>query len=293
MNAAFADRLTARIAAVGPLCLGLDPFPGRIPALFGDARQSIGPIHAFFTEVMRLAPPHAACLKLQLGLFEPFGADGVAAAQDLIAMGQSLGLPIILDAKRGDIGTTAEGYAAAALDAQPGMGADAVTVNPYMGLESLEPFFARAESAGKGVAVLVRTSNPGAQDFQALLSDGKPIWMHVAQRLAPIESRLMAACGWSNLMVVAGATAPTEAKALRAILPRTLFLVPGYGAQGASAAEAMAGLPVGQGGVVNASRAALYPAGAQQAANLAAWRDCLTAALAGLAKELRAAGITA
>jgi orotidine-5'-phosphate decarboxylase len=173
------------------------------------------------------------------------------------------------------------------------MNADAVTVNPYMGLDSVEPFFRAAEAGGRGVAVLVRTSNPGARDFQDLMIAGRPLWAEVAAGLVPIERRLLGASGWSNLMIVAGATAPDEARALRNILPRTLFLVPGYGAQGATAAEAMAGLPGGLGGVVNASRAALYPDGAAAAASITAWERCMTDGLARLADELRAVGMTA
>lgn len=289
----FADRLCERAARFSPLCVGLDPFPDRIPALFGDARTDPGAIERFFLEMLALAAPHAACVKPQLGLFEPFGPEGTAIAMRIAAAAQSLGLPVILDAKRGDIGTTAEGYAAASLGPAPGFDADAVTVNPYMGLDTLEPFFAAAQARGKGVAVLVRTSNPGARDLQDLLIEGRPVYAHVAELLVPAQQRLIAACGWSNLLAVVGATAPHEARQLRAILPTALFLVPGYGAQGATAKEAMAGLPRGAGGVVNASRAALYPAAAADARSLPAWRAEISAAIAGLAQELRVAGMDA
>lgn len=292
MNAAFADRLMQRTAALGPLCIGYDPFADRIPSLFGNAADPETLVR-FFNALTALAAPYAACVKLQIGLFEPYGSAGVSAAYATIATAQAAGLPVILDAKRGDIGTTADGYAAAAFGAPPAANADAVTVNPYMGLESLEPFFRMAERAGRGVAVLVRTSNVGAKDFQDLHVDGRPLWAHVAARLASIETRLMASCGWSNLMIVAGATAPEEARALRTILPKTLFLVPGYGAQGASAADAMAALPRGAGGVVNASRAALYPEGAAAAPTAAAWEARIVDGLARLQDELRAAGMTA
>lgn len=283
----FADRIAARVERLGPLCVGLDPFAERIPVLFGDPRVGAAALERFFEAVLECATPVAACVKLQLGLFEPYGPEGVAVAQRLTHAAQSAGLPMILDAKRGDIGTTAQGYAAASLGPAPGFDADCVTLNPYMGIETLEPFVSIAEAAGKGVAVLVRTSNPGARDFQDIHADGQPLWAHVARALGPLEQRLMAGCGWSNLMVVAGATAPAEARALRAILPKALFLVPGFGAQGASAQEALAGLVDGQGGVVNASRAALYPPGAEAASSLAQWRSLAGDAMARLAAELR------
>lgn len=286
----FADRVTrATVQAGAPLCVGLDPFPDRIPPLFGAAGADVQAVANFCEAVLDLLPGKAAAVKPQLGLFEAYGAPGYAVAQELIAQARALGLPTILDAKRGDIGTTAEGYARACLGPAPGCDADCVTVNPYMGLDTLEPFVRLAEQAGRGVAVLVRTSNPGARDFQDLNCDGQPLWVRVAEALAPLEARLMAACGWSNLMVVAGATAPDQARRLRDILPKALFLVPGYGAQGASAADAMAGLAQGQGGVVNASRAVLYPPGAHEATSLTAWRGLVSAGLDHARQELSAA----
>ena len=239
MSATFADRLTDATRACGaPLCVGLDPFPDRIPALFGDARRDVRAVEDFFEAILERAAGKCAAIKPQVGLFEPYGPDGVAAARMLTARARDLGLPVILDAKRGDIGTTAEGYARATLGPAPGFDADCVTVNPYLGLDSLEPFLATAQATGKGVAVLVRTSNPGARDVQDLAVDGAPLWTRVAEMLTPAMDRLAAASGWSNLMVVAGATWPEEARRLRAIVPKALFLVPGYGAQGASAGRA-------------------------------------------------------
>jgi orotidine-5'-phosphate decarboxylase len=200
---------------------------------------------------------------------------------------------VILDAKRGDIGTTAEGYARATLGAAPGFDADCVTVNPYLGADSIEPFVALAEREGKGVAVLVRTSNPGARDLQDLDAAGAPVWRRAAEMIGPSCARLTGASGWSGLMAVAGATYPAEACVLRQALPSSLFLVPGYGAQGASAADAVAGFAASErgreGGVVNSSRAVTYPPEAQTARTLEAWRAAVGAAMAAAAAELRAA----
>lgn len=286
----FADRLVNAVRRCGtPLCVGLDPFPDKIPALFGDAAASVAPVEAFFAEVLTLAAARAPIVKPQLGLFERYGAEGYAAAQRLCAIARSLGLLVMLDAKRGDIGTTAEGYAEACLGAP--FAADAVTVNPYMGFDTIEPFVARAQTSGAGVAVLVRTSNPGARDVQDLQVDGAPLWTRVAEGLAPFAARLQGASGWSGLMAVAGATWPDEARRLRALMPTALFLVPGYGAQGASAADAVAGFTLGangrrEGGVVNASRSVLYPPAASRAGTLAEWRAAVAEAIAAAAGDL-------
>jgi orotidine-5'-phosphate decarboxylase len=292
----FADRLIGATRALGhPLCVGLDPFPELIPPLFGEA-GSVEAAEAFFGEILALVASQVAVVKPQIGLFEPWGAPGVALVQRLCAQARAAGLLTVLDAKRGDIGTTAEGYAQAALTPGGAFGADCVTVNPYLGIETLAPFARQALAAGGGVAVLVRTSNPGARDFQDLDCGGAPLWQKVAAALGPLEQTMLdpsGATGWSSLMVVAGATWPREAKALRAILPHSLFLVPGYGAQGASAADAVAGFVRGpqglEGGVVSSSRAILYPPGAREAATLEDWRTLVRAALAHAVAGLRTA----
>lgn len=288
----FADRLIERVRRLDtPLCVGLDPYPDRIPPLFG---AGLAALEAFGSEIIALAAPRAAALKPQSALFEAFGWEGMRVLDGLIAHARACGLPVLLDAKRGDIGATAAGYAEAALGPAPGYDADAVTVSPYMGADSLEPFVAVAEARNKGVAVLVRTSNPGARDLQDLAIAGEPLWWATARLIEPISPRLLGDFGWSGLMAVAGATAPKEAAKLRELLPQALFLVPGYGAQGASAAEAVAGFRRGldgrrEGGVVNSSRGVLYPPQASAAATLADWRTAIATALQAAADELRTA----
>jgi orotidine-5'-phosphate decarboxylase len=266
----FADRLTLAIRATKtPLCIGLDPFAALIPSLFGDG-ATLSTLEAFFGEVVAQVAGKVAVIKPQLGLFEPWGGAGIDLVARLCASAKAQGLLVILDAKRGDIGSTAEGYARAYLGPQAVVDCDALTINPYMGLDTLAPFADVARAQGKGIAVLVRTSNPGAKDFQDLQVDGAPLWTHVGM-------------GFSSLMVVCGATWPHEAKALRAILPKTLFLVPGYGAQGAGAADALAGLVRGptcfEGGVIASSRAVLYPKACGAASSLAQWRTAFAANL--------------
>jgi len=295
VSAPYADRLIEAVRNKGtPLCVGLDPFADKVPALFGDVRTDPGAsLLKFGTSLIEIAAKHAAVLKPQLGLFEQFGEIGYATARLLCEYARNAGMIVLLDAKRGDIGTTAEGYVRATLGPKPGFDADCVTVNPYMGKDTLQPFITTAQATGKGVAVLVRTSNPGAGDFQDLQVGGAPLWRRVAEMLAPETQTLMGASGWSGLMAVAGATYPEEARALREAMPHALFLVPGYGAQGAGAADAVAGFAATkqglEGGVVSSSRAVSYPQPAQSAKSLNAWRNAIEEAMAAAALELRTA----
>jgi len=295
MSTPYADRLLEKVRTKNtPLCVGLDPFADKVPALFGDLRADPAAVLLKFgTSLIDVAAKHAAVLKPQLGLFEQFGEMGYATARMLTEYARNAGMIVLLDAKRGDIGTTADGYVRAMLGPKPGFDADCVTVNPYMGKDTIAPFVSAAKAHGKGVAVLVRTSNPGAGDFQDLQVGGAPLWRRVAEMLAPETQTLMGASGWSGLMAVAGATYPEEARALREAMPRALFLVPGYGAQGASAAEAVAGFVATaqglEGGIVSSSRAVTYPSAAQAAKNMSEWRAAIDDAMRGAAEELRTA----
>jgi orotidine-5'-phosphate decarboxylase len=233
-------------------------------------------------------------VKPQAGLFERWGASGLMALQEVCTAATQAGLIVLLDAKRGDIGTTAEGYAEGYLGADSSCPCDAITVNPYMGVDTIEPFVKVAEREGKGVIVLARTSNPGSKDFQSKLIDGEPLYIHVAKALAPMIARLRSKdAGWSGLMLVAGATGPQEAARLRAAAGEALFLVPGYGAQGAGARDALAGFVQGpkglEGGVVSASRSAASPAGALEATSAAEWEALIDRAILSSQNELRAA----
>lgn len=285
----FAARLTRATAKFGPLCVGIDPHPGAIPALFGgDTPEGVW---KWAQAVIEAAAGKVAAVKPQVSLFERHGPEGMAALQAAGRAARAAGLIVLMDAKRGDIGSTAEGYAAAYLaDGAPFEG-DAVTVNPYMGLDTIEPFARVAKAEGKGVIVLVRTSNPGAGDFQSRIISGAPLYARVAEALGPMTERLMSPCGWSSLMMVVGATAPEEARAVRALAPKALFLVPGYGAQGAGAAEACAGLVEGQGGLVSASRSVTFPKAAGAAADLPSWRAAIEAAILEARDELRLASV--
>lgn len=294
---AFADRLIQATRRYGPLCVGVDPHPGLLPALFGapgpEAAEQWG------LALVERCIGVASVIKPQAGLFERWGAAGLGALETVCRAAKRAGLIVILDAKRGDIGSTAEGYAEGYLGAQSSCPCDAITINPYMGIDTIEPFVAVAEREGKGVVVLARTSNPGAKDFQLKLiasetGESEPLYLHVARALGPMVTRLRGReTGWSGLMLVAGATGPAEAETLRAAASDALFLVPGYGAQGAGAHQALAGFVQGphgrEGGVVNASRSVATPESARGAGSAKVWEAVIDRAIAAAQEELVAA----
>lgn len=285
----FAARLIDGTRKFGPLCVGIDPHPGLIPDIFGgDTPEGVW---KWSQAIIEAAAGKVAVVKPQVSLFERHGPEGMAALQAAAKSARAAGLIVLMDGKRGDIGSTAEGYAQAYLSPGAPFEGDALTVNPYMGLDTLEPYAKLAKAHGKGVIVLVRTSNPGAADFQSRIMGGAPLYVRVAEALGPLTERLMSPCGWSSLMMVIGATAPEEARAVRALAPKALFLVPGYGAQGAAASEACSGLVNGQGGVVSASRSVNFPKAAATASDKASWRQAVEDAILTARDELRLAAV--
>lgn len=283
----FADRLIAATRTQGPLCVGIDPHAGRIPDLFGgDTPEGL---ERWGIAVVQATAGRAGIVKPQVGLFERHGWQGLRALSKICEAAKDAGLIVLADAKRGDIGSTAEGYAAAYLAKDAPFACDAMTVNPYMGLDTLEPHVRTAESSGKGVIVLARTSNPGSADYQAKDLEGAPLFARVVESLAPMIERLKGESGWSGLTLVTGATGPDEARQLRALAPSALFLVPGYGAQGAGAADAVAGFVDGEGGCVNASRSITFPSGSDAAETVDAWSELVAAAIDAAQLDLKQA----
>lgn len=269
----FADDLVLRQRRLGhPLCVGLDPHLERIPASFrqgtmapADPRTAEA-VERFLTAVLDRIADRVALVKPQIAFFERLGWRGLRALAAVVEHARRLGLLVLLDAKRGDIGSTAAAYAAAYLGADAVLACDAMTVNPYLGRDSLAPFLDRARRRRRGLFPLVRTSNPGSRDFQDLrLEEGNAVYEAVASALAPDAAELRGPeTGWSLLGAVVGATWPAISERVREILPHSLFLVPGYGAQGGSARDAFSGFVRGpggrlEGGAVNSSRAILYP----------------------------------
>lgn len=227
------------------VCVGLDPEPARFPARFAADPDAV---FGFCRAIVDATADLACAFKPQIAHFAALGAEG--ALQRLVAHIHAAhpGVPVILDAKRGDIGSTAQNYAAEAFDRY---GADAVTVNPYLGRDSVQPFLDRA---GRGVVVLCRTSNPGAGDLQDLVVDGRPLYQHVAAKVA----REWNAHG--NCLLVVGATWPAQLREVRAIVGDLPFLVPGVGAQGGDVEAVVANgcTADGTGLLVSSSRAILY-----------------------------------
>jgi orotidine-5'-phosphate decarboxylase len=258
MPLTFSERLArAQTAADSLVCVGLDPDPAKLPP---DIARDPRPFLAFGRRIVEATRGIAAAYKPQIAFYSAHGKEEeLAASIDHIRERAPEAL-IILDAKRNDIGNTAEAYAREAFDRY---GADAVTVNPYMGEDSVAPFLARPD---RGAILLCRTSNPGARDFQDLTVDGAPLYRRVAER---------AAKRWNahrNLMLVVGATYPAEMADLRRAHPELSFLVPGIGAQGGDLDRTLAaGLDAGGGGLlINSSRAIIYAGGAESAAIRAA-----------------------
>ena len=295
----FADTLVARMRELGhPLCAGLDPHVDRIPPLFRRGTMELGdPETAAVVEEFMLAfverlVGRVAVVKPQIAFFEQLGSRGLAALERIVASARERDLAVLLDAKRGDIGSTAEGYSRAYLEPNSPCESDALTLNPYLGLDTLRPFVDRAASYGRGLFVLVRTSNPGSADYQErVLEKGGPLYQAVAESLAPLCEELAGpATGWSSIGIVAGATYPEQAEKLREILPKALFLVPGYGAQGGSAADAMRGFVPGpsgrEGGIINSSRGLLFPEEARSADTAAGWERAVDGALDHATDEL-------
>lgn len=295
--ASFADTLIDRVRALGhPLCVGLDPHLSRIPPLFrrGSMRpgdpDTAGAVEGFLHAVVDRVADRVAIVKPQIAFFELLGSRGIAALEAVVAHARSRGLLVLLDAKRGDVGSTADAYARAYLHPDAPLVADAITLSPYVGLDSLEPFADAARHHGRGLFVLVRTSNPGAGSLQDLPVKDAPLFQEVARSLSPLADRLRGeATGWSSLGAVVGATWPAQAEAVREVLPRALFLVPGYGAQGASAADAVHGFVPGpsgrEGGVVSSSRGVLFPDG-DPGHDARAWERAVDAALERAIDEL-------
>jgi orotidine-5'-phosphate decarboxylase len=268
----FAQRLYHRtLERQTRLCLGLDPRAN----LYRDPAH----LEQHTLEVLETCAPYVACVKPQVAFYEVLGLEGMAILQRICAAAQALELPIILDAKRGDIGSTAQAYAQAWLTGQ--YAGCAVTVNPFLGFETLTPFVETARANGGGVFVLVKTSNAGSRDIQDLRDADLPqitVAHHIALELARLAQEERGQeqenpSGLSSVGAVVGATHPTELRQFRNQMPAATLLLPGLGAQGADPRMlAAAFLPGGVGAVVSASRGIQYANGLDVAAALEATR---------------------
>lgn len=276
----FADAFTERIARTAPICVGLDPMLAQLPEGIEKDEQGVT---EFGKGIIDAVADDAAGVKLQLAYYEALGWQGMRAFFATAAYAKERGLLVIADGKRGDIGPTCEAYAEAYLFA--GSPIDALTVHPYLGSDSIQPFIERAAATDKGIFVLVKTSNPSSGDLQDLPIGDEVVHEHVAhlteswgmQHLGPTSH-------FSCVGAVVGATYPEELSYLRSIMPHMPFLLPGYGAQGATAEDCRPGfLGNGTGAIVSASRSIIF------ASNGRDWKEAARVAVEEMATDLRRA----
>ena len=274
----FADRLCEAVKTKKTcLTVGLDPVYNRLPATIRSHRQmndefdadaAVDAIFDFCTQVMRIVAPMVPAVKINIAFFEKYLWEGLETYYELISEAENLGLEIIGDVKRGDIGHTAATYATAHLQNSELVGLedtlapDAITINGYTGIDGIEPFADVANQQGKGVFVLVRTSNPSAAAIQDILdADGKMMYERIAEIVGQIADKpeRIGKNGYSNVGMVVGGTAPKVTSTLRRTYDKVWFLVPGYGSQGASATDCIRFCkPDGTGALINASRSIIY-----------------------------------
>lgn len=273
----FADRLFAAISRKGaPICVGIDPIVEMLPdAVLNrfrrngrlDGEAAVDAVFEFTTRILKIVAPLVAVVKFQSAYFEQFMSEGVEAYYSLVQEASEMDLLAIGDVKRGDIGATVAAYAAGHLadpsgpDCSDIVTPDAITVNPFCGLDTIQPFVDTARTFQKGLFVLVRTSNPGSAKLQDVaLADGRTWSEMLADELRPITEApgLVGTSGYSSIGAVVGATQPQTMASLRQRLPKSIFLLPGYGAQGATAEMTRAAFVDGRGAIISASRSILY-----------------------------------
>jgi orotidine-5'-phosphate decarboxylase len=258
--ALFADRLIESIRAKDSRSIvGLDPRIDQMPE-FISRESACAAITGFHELVLDAVADLVPAVKPQLAFYEQYGIAGMQAFENTVRAAKQHGLLVIADGKRNDISSTAEAYANAYLGPE-GFDCDALTVTPYLGRDSLLPFVEACKKNGKGLFVVLKTSNPGSKDFedQPLASTGRPLYEKIAGVLDELGGDLVGESGYSSVGAVIGATFPEEGRRLRTLMPRALILVPGYGAQGGSAkAAAECFNDDGLGAIVSSSRGITY-----------------------------------
>jgi orotidine-5'-phosphate decarboxylase len=276
----FGDRLVkAVLAKQSQVCVGLDPRLESLPPALVERhrvqakgkgcgrREVAGLFEDFCQDIISAVAPYAVAVKLQLACFERYGPPGMRAFKHLCRRAAAAGLVVIADAKRGDIGVSAQAYSAAFIGMSAGLegaiggyGADAMTVNPLFGTDGVQPFVDDCSCYGRGIFVLLKTSNPGADELQGFPEGGgQTLSGRIAELVGAWGRDLVGEEGYSSVGAVVGATRPETIAGIRKDLPASFFLLPGYGAQGAGAADvAQAFDKRGLGALVTASRSIIY-----------------------------------
>jgi len=296
---AFADRLTSAVRTKRtPVLVGLDPRVEQLPPQLWpagashDGHAAAAAYRRFCCEVIDVVADLVPAVKPQAAFFEELGPAGMVALGDIVAYARSKGLIVILDGKRNDIGSTAEAYARGMLGPESAWAADALTVSPYLGDDSLQPFVDVANQRGAGIFVLVKTSNPGGKMLQDLDVGGRPLYRVVAEYVESLASASASASAFGCVGAVVGATYPAQLAELREAMPHTWILVPGFGSQGGTASDVAAGFNAkGLGAIVNNSRGILFAFRAKAYAErfgAARWQAAVEAATRDMIEQLRA-----
>ncbi|MCE5267617.1 MAG: orotidine-5'-phosphate decarboxylase [Planctomycetaceae bacterium] len=296
----FADRLDAAVRRChNPVLVGLDPRAESLPEGLrpSSERPTVGETSAAFGRFCRgvidVVAPLVPAVKPQAAFFEQLGPSGMMVLAEVIEYAHENGLVVILDGKRNDIGSTAAAYADGMLgaDGQSVWGADAATVSPYLGDDSLKPFIDVAVRRSAGIFVLVKTSNPGGKMLQDLVADGRPLYRHVAEYVEASAAETAGSCGYGAVGAVVGATYPAQLVELRAAMPHTWFLVPGFGSQGGTAKDVAAAFDSqGRGAIVNNSRGIIFAHASKRYAErfgAARWQEAVEAATQDMIAQLR------
>ncbi len=301
-NDNFSDRLAAAVRRCKtPVVVGLDPRWQQLPEPLTSGvetgnRPAMAQAYARFCRaIVDVVASLAPAVKPQAAFFEQLGPSGMNALHEVVDYARRHGLLVILDGKRNDIGSTAEAYADGFLGEGSAWQADALTVSPYLGSDSLQPFVEVAVRRGAGLFVLAKTSNPGGGQFQNLVADGRPLYRHVADEVERLAIATSGESGYGAVGAVVGATYPEQLGELRAAMPHAWLLVPGYGSQGATARDVAGAFDAaGLGAVVNNSRGIIFAHARPeyQHFGVARWQDAVSAATrdmtAQLASETRA-----
>lgn len=290
MEAPFSDRLTAAVQRCRtPAMVGIDPHYHLLPDDPQALDDPAGRVERFCCQVLEVVAPLVPAVKIQWAFFEQLGPSGMQALERVITYARRKGLLVIGDAKRGDIGSTAQAYAQAFLGADSPWQCDAMTVNPYLGPDTLEPFVQRAVETASGIFVLVKTSNPGSSWLQDRPVPEKPLYRVVAELVGELARKTRGTSGYGCAGAVVGATYAEQLAELREALPCAWLLVPGYGAQGGGAADVAPALhETGLGALINNSRNVLFAWREEKYRDVGqGWQAATEAALREMIEQLR------